>query len=143
VATACVTAWAVIVTASGSSWIDFRSYVAAATRVLANQSMYHPLQLAGPYELARSAGDVFVYPPSAMLLIAPFGAVPGGLVAWLLSGIGVFFSGLLAVIRRERGAVTPILAGAVLFVVALTTPFVEAIAWPGAGLTVLDDAEKT
>lgn len=52
---------------------DALSYQAAALRVLAGQSPYTAMQLAGPYSLVEAAGGGgFVYPPPAALLLVPF-----------------------------------------------------------------------
>lgn len=66
-----------------------------AQRFLAAGSPYAPWQLQGPY---APQGEVFLYPPTALLLMLPFAFVPD--VMWWLRPFGI----LGALVRRWRPA---------------------------------------
>ena len=77
----------------GRAWtvgMDFDFYRDVGGRWLADGSLYLPHQLAGPYHVtlltAPGTGDV-LYPPSALLLFAPFAVLPG--ILWWAIPIAV------------------------------------------------------
>jgi hypothetical protein len=69
---------------NGYGAIDYTLYMEATTRWLAGGSFYEPYQLAGPYPLQM--GDI-LYPPTGLLLFAPFTVLPA--VLWWVVPLGV------------------------------------------------------
>jgi hypothetical protein len=79
---------------------DWLTYVRGAELVTSGQSPYAAYQLAGPYPLwTAAAGNGYVYPPSAAVVMAPF-LHPFEL--WVSLGVALFVTSLTAVARHHR-----------------------------------------
>lgn len=113
---------------AGRTFDDWLTYVHTADRLLSGDSIYAPMQLAGPYALPNATLIGYAYPPSSVPLFFPFLTYPAGLVAWLTLNVGLLVTGLLAVLKRELGSVRPLEFAVVLFGLALIRPFWEGVA---------------
>ena len=105
--------------------IDWISYASAAERFVHGQSLYVAAQLAGPYHMADVAGIGYVYPPPSVLLFVPFLAL--GPTVWAVANALLFASGIGAMARRDFGPYGGLVFGVVLFAVALTPPYLDAM----------------
>jgi hypothetical protein len=104
-------------------FVDWEVYALASQRMLAGTSLYLDVQVAGPYRLPDVTPEGFIYPPPAAVLLTPFSAGGGvGLTSWLIVNVGLFLSGLAAILRREQGAVRPVSLALVLL--GLSVPIV-------------------
>jgi hypothetical protein len=104
----------------GVVFIDWWVYALASERFLAGESLYLDVQLAGPYSLRELTP--FVYPPPSAILFLPFASWPVGQVAWIIASLAIFLSGLAAIVHRELGHVTPVVAGCILVALTLFVP---------------------
>ena len=64
-------------------FVDWYTYAHAVERVLSGSPLYSAEQLGGPYQLPDVSGYGFAYPPSAVLILAPFASWPIGTLAWM------------------------------------------------------------
>lgn len=92
--------------------VDLRQYLAATADWLGGGPFYHPWQLMGPYEIPRFEyrTDILpvLYPPSALLLLAPFVLVPALVPLWWVIPVGII---ALVVVRCRPAPWTwPVLA---------------------------------
>ena len=88
-------------------FVDWYTYAHAVERVLSGSPLYSSQQLGGPYELPDVSGYGFAYPPSAVLILAPFASWPVGTLAWMVLNVFALVSGFAAVLRREFGRLDP------------------------------------
>jgi hypothetical protein len=145
-----VQAWYVgtfVATLVGEWFIDWATYSRAVGRWVTGQAIYPAEQLGGPYYLFTMSGSGYAYPPASVPLMTPFAPAVGGLVLWELLIVGLYLSGLWAVVslgfpRRRLEAF-----GVVLLATAFYFPAMQGfvagnvnmataglIAWAWAGL---------
>jgi hypothetical protein len=108
--------------------VDWTTYANAVDRFVSGHGLYAPQQLAGPYFLPDVVRIGYAYPPPSILLFAPFVSYPAGLIAWIVLNVGLVVTGLLAIVRKELGQVSPIAAAVILAGLALYVPFTEGVA---------------
>lgn len=106
---------------------DFRAYHAAAGRVIAGQPLYDLThEVAGPYGL-------FLYPPTFLPLVLPFGALPVGPATWAwTAAMLVSFAAAVAVMP-----VSMRVRWLIILVAGLSWPFVYNIKLGQVGLLLL------
>lgn len=109
-------------------FVDWITYANAVDRFVSGQSLFAPQQLSGQYFLPDVVRAGYAYPPPSILLFLPFASYPVGLVGWTVLNVGLLVTGLLAVVRKEMGRVTPLLGAAMLGSLALYVPFTEGVA---------------
>jgi hypothetical protein len=97
--------------ASGRIGADLELYLSATRRAIDGGGFYLPRQLAGPYELVD--GDI-LYPPTAMLLFAPFLVLPS-ILFWI---VPIAIVAVVVAIHRPRPAAWPILAACLAYPVS-------------------------
>lgn len=83
--------------------VDWQTYLNAWHRLVGDQGLYGPAQLGGPNHLIDQVLTGYAYPPPAVILMAPFTALPFGEVFWHVANVGVFVTGTGALVRREVG----------------------------------------
>jgi hypothetical protein len=118
----------------GRTFADWLTYVHAVERLLAGLPIYAPEQLAGPYVLVGVTLFGYAYPPSSVPLFIPFATYPVGLVAWLTVNVGLLVTGVVAILKRERGRVRPLDLAAALLVLAFFPGFAEGVAFGNASV---------
>jgi hypothetical protein len=99
------TVWEQLAPAAGT---DYRLYIAATSRWLTGGSFYEPFQLAGPYVVTPPA---VLYPPTTMLLFAPFTVLPA--ILWWAIPLAV--TTWIVAWHRPRPIVWPVLALCIAF----------------------------
>ena len=108
---------------------DFDTYVAAAHRLVAGESLYGAFQ-AEPYLLIEAArGGGYVYPPTAAVLMAWVGITPE--LVWRLVDLCSLL--VVAVLLVRRGGLLAQLGAAAIVVLAPPTAF----AWANGNVTPL------
>ena len=108
---------------------DFDTYVAAAHRLVAGESLYGAFQ-AEPYLLIEAArGGGYVYPPTAAVLMAWVGITPE--LVWRLVNLCSLL--VVAVLLVRRGGLLAQLGAAAIVVLAPPTAF----AWANGNVTPL------
>jgi hypothetical protein len=111
-------------------WVDWFAYALGAERVLRGESLYLAEQMVGPYHLPDVTPAGYIYPPPSAILFLPFAAGDLGRIAWLAANVGLFYSGLAAVLHREFGAVRPLAFALVLLGLLVTIPIPGGVAAP-------------
>ena len=111
-------------------WVDWLAYALGAERVLRGESLYLAEQMVGPYHLPDVTPAGYIYPPPSAILFLPFAIGDAGRIAWLAANVGLFYSGLAAVLRREFGAVRPLAFALVLLGLLVTIPIPGGVAAP-------------
>lgn len=119
---------------AGRTFADWLTYVHAVERLFAGQPIYAPEQLAGQYVLVNVTLFGYAYPPSSVPLFIPFASYPVGLVAWLTVNVGLLLTGVIAILRRERGRVRPLELSVALLVLAFFPGFADGVAWGNASV---------
>jgi hypothetical protein len=119
---------------AGRTFADWLTYVHAVERLLAGQPIYAPEQLAGRYVLVNVTLFGYAYPPSSVPLFIPFASYPVGLVAWLIVNVGLLVTGVVAILKRERGRVRPLELALALLVLAFFPGFADGVAWGNASV---------
>ena len=119
---------------AGRTFADWLTYVHAVERLLAGQPIYAPEQLAGQYVLVNVTLFGYAYPPSSVPLFIPFASYPVGLVAWLTVNVGLLVTGVVAILKRERGRVRPLELSLALLVLAFFPGFADGVAWGNASV---------
>lgn len=111
--------------AYGNDWNqDLASYRYGVDAWVAGRSPYHRDLLAGPFEMARLSGHAYIYPPPAVLFLAPWVVAPAvGIVAGGL----VLVSGLLAIVRQELGRVSLAWTAGILLALALSGTLAQGV----------------
>jgi hypothetical protein len=112
----------------GRLFVDWVTYANAVQRWLAGAPIYAQQQLSGSYYLPQVVGVGFAYPPATVPLFLPFAAAPVGVALWILLNVGVFVTGIVAVLRRELGGASFAATGLVLAVLAICPPFTVGVA---------------
>ncbi|MGH2468389.1 MAG: glycosyltransferase family 87 protein [Candidatus Limnocylindrales bacterium] len=87
--------------------VDWETYVDALGRLINGQGLYSPAQLSGSYVTMATEWVGFVYPPLAAVLLAPLAIPVVGPAVWYGTSIGIFLTGLAALVRREAGHLLP------------------------------------
>jgi hypothetical protein len=103
-------------------FIDWFAYAMGTQRLLAGESLYLPIQLAGPYHLPDVTPSGYIYPPPSALLFGPFALPTVGIAAWTVLNVSVFLAGIAAVLRRELGSVRPLPLALALFALSIVIP---------------------
>ena len=118
----------------GRAFADWLTYVHAVDRVLAGLPIYAPEQLAGQYVLVNVTLFGYAYPPSSVPLFIPFASYPVGLVAWLTANVGLLITGVVAILKRERGEVRPLELAGALLLLAFFPGFADGVAFGNASV---------
>lgn len=118
----------------GRAFADWLTYVHAVERLLAGMPIYPAEQLSGPYVLPNVTLFGYAYPPSSVPLFVPFVSYPLGLWAWLTLNVGLFVTGLYAILRSERGRVHPLEFATVLLGLAFMRGFTDGVAFGNASV---------
>lgn len=113
---------------SGRLFIDWLTYSHAVQRWLTGLPIYGASQLAGPYYLPDVVLSGFAYPPATVPFFLPFASAPLGLLCWIVLNLGVFITGVVAVLRRELGAVSLVSIGLLLAVLGISGPLTVGVA---------------
>jgi hypothetical protein len=93
---------AIALRATVLNYDDFESYAAAVGRALAGEPIYAARQLTGPYHLQElTAGNGFIYPPTAVPLLLPSALGTAAGFVLLLVGVSLLAYVVAEVIRRE------------------------------------------
>ena len=124
----------VVFTPVGRAFADWLTYVHAVERLLAGNPIYPAEQLSGPYVLPNVTLFGYAYPPSSVPLFIPFASWPFGLWAWLTLNVGVFITGLYAILRSELGRVRPLEFAVVLLGLAFMRGFTDGVAFGNASV---------
>jgi hypothetical protein len=119
---------------AGRTFADWLTYVHAVERMFAGQPIYAPEQLTGQYVLVNVTLFGYAYPPSSVPLFIPFASYPVGLVAWLTANVGLLLTGVVAILKRERGRVRPLELALALLVLAAFPGFADGVAWGNASV---------
>ena len=118
----------------GRTFADWLTYVHAVERMFAGLPIYAPEQLAGQYVLVNVTLFGYAYPPSSVPLFIPFASYPVGLVAWLTLSVGSLITGVVAILKRERGRVRPLELALALLVLGFFPGFADGVAWGNASV---------
>ena len=118
----------------GRTFADWLTYVHAVERMFAGLPIYAPEQLAGRYVLVNVTLYGYAYPPSSVPLFIPFATYPVGLVAWLTVSVGSLITGVIAILKRERGRVRPLELALALLVLGFFPGFADGVAWGNASV---------
>jgi hypothetical protein len=111
-------------------WVDWATYSNALGRLSHGASPYDVRQLTGPYHLldmSDKGAFGYAYPPASLVLFAPFGSQPIGLVLWLGLNVGLLVSGVFAILRRELGRDAIQYLGVAILPVVLWIGFIEGL----------------
>ncbi len=119
---------------AGRTFADWLTYVHAVERMFAGLPIYAPEQLAGQYVLVNVTLYGYAYPPSSVPLFIPFASYPVGLVAWLTVSVGLLITGIIAILKRERGRVRPLELALALLVLGFFPGFADGVAWGNASV---------
>lgn len=119
---------------AGRTFADWLTYVHAVERLFAGSPIYAPEQLGGRYVLVNVTLFGYAYPPSSVPLFIPFASYPVGLVAWLTVNVGLLLTGVVAILKRERGRVRPLELALALLVLAFFPGFADGVAWGNASV---------
>lgn len=119
---------------AGRTFADWLTYVHAVERMFAGVPIYAPEQLAGRYVLVNVTLFGYAYPPSSVPLFIPFVSFPVGLIAWLTVNVGLLITGVVAVLKRERGRVRPLELALALLALAFFPGFADGVAWGNASV---------
>jgi hypothetical protein len=119
---------------AGRTFADWLTYVHAVERMFAGLPIYAPEQLAGQYVLVNVTLFGYAYPPSSVPLFIPFASYPVGLVAWLTVSVGLLITGVIAILKRERGRVRALELALALLVLGFFPGFADGVAWGNASV---------
>lgn len=123
VAAGAVSLFVAALTFSGHpAFVDWYVYASGTERILDGKSLYLAEQVGGPYRLPDVTPAGYIQAPPSAILFLPFAVGQLGLIAWLVVSVGVFVSGLAAIVQRELGAVRPVALAIALFGLALAFP---------------------
>jgi Glycosyltransferase family 87 len=118
----------------GRTFADWLTYMHAVDRMFAGLPIYAPEQLNGQYVLVNVTLFGYAYPPSSVPLFLPFASYPVGLVAWLTVNVGLLITGVIAILKRERGRVRPLELALALLVLGFFPGFADGVAWGNASV---------
>jgi hypothetical protein len=121
-----IEAWPKVVALAG---YDMDMYLDGAARWLGGASFYEPGQLLGPY---GEGGQVILYPPTALLLLAPLAALPRGVAGALWFTLPLLILAWQWIRFRPRPLVWPFLA----IVIAWPPTLLTIAAWNSAPIFV-------
>jgi Glycosyltransferase family 87 len=131
--------WAVTQTLAGVTtppgpFVDWRTYINAAVRLRAGESIYAIQQLSGPYRLTDVLLIGYAYPPASAPIFLAFESYPLGLAGWITLNLGMLLTALWAMVskawpRRRVLAYSLILVG-----LAFYPPFLDGMLWMNANV---------
>jgi hypothetical protein len=74
-------------------FVDWLNYHNAVERVGSGLPLFDPRQLVGPYLMPDMTLTGYTYPPSSVVVFAPFAGGLLGLALWVTFNVSVFMSG--------------------------------------------------
>ncbi len=114
------------------------NYHNAVDRVGSGLPLFDPRQLVGPYLMPDVTLTGYTYPPSSVVVFAPFAGGLVGLALWVTLNLTVFMTGLWAALRRDLGDRTPIAFSLVLAGLVLTyLPLVSGVVSGNVNLAIV------